>query len=46
MSNLMMLEEGSATTQVAGQTIVGSYGNDEAARQAFATGAALVNGWG
>ena len=43
MSNLMMLEEGSSTTQVAGQTIVGSYGNDEAAREAFATGAALVN---
>ncbi len=43
MSNLMILEEGSSTTQVAGQTIVASYGNDEAAREAFAAGAALVN---
>ena len=43
MSNLMTLEEGTAMRDVAGHAVVASYGNDAAARQAFAAGAALVN---
>ncbi|MGB0386958.1 MAG: YgfZ/GcvT domain-containing protein [Ardenticatenaceae bacterium] len=41
--NLMTVEKGVSMREVAGHSVVGSYGNDEAARGAFEKGAALVN---